>query len=109
MNWKLIFLLSLFGLAMSIATVYWIPGKIEPAFWLVIFILCAYFIAKNAPGKYFLHGFLVSLVNCVYIVCAHVLFYKDYITTNPEMKSMGKMMPFFHGHPRIQMIITGPF
>ncbi len=47
MNWNLIFKLSLFGLAMGIATVYWIPSNIEPYFWLVIFIICAYAIAKN--------------------------------------------------------------
>jgi uncharacterized membrane protein len=33
MNWKLIFLLSLFGLAMAIATVFVIPSNIEPLFW----------------------------------------------------------------------------
>ena len=35
MKWKLIFLLSLFGLAMAFATVFWIPSMIEPVFWLV--------------------------------------------------------------------------
>ena len=40
MNWKLIFLLSLFGLAMGIATVYVIPSRLEPMFWLAISILC---------------------------------------------------------------------
>jgi hypothetical protein len=36
MDWKLIFGLSLFGLAMAIATVFIVPSNIEPAFWLVI-------------------------------------------------------------------------
>ena len=35
-DWKLISRLSLFGLAMAIATVFAIPSNIEPAFWLVI-------------------------------------------------------------------------
>ncbi len=39
MNWKLILQLSMFGLAMSVATVYLIPSKIEPAFWLPIFLI----------------------------------------------------------------------
>ena len=47
MNWKLIFGLSLFGLAMAIATVFVIPSKIEPFFWLAIFIICAIVIAKG--------------------------------------------------------------
>jgi hypothetical protein len=50
MNWKLIFQLSLFGLAMGIATVFVIPSNIEPAFWLVIFLICAYLIAKQSPA-----------------------------------------------------------
>lgn len=40
MDWKLIFQLSLFGLAMAVATVYVIPSNIEPVFWLVIFLIC---------------------------------------------------------------------
>ena len=55
MNWKLIFQLSLFGLAMGIATVFVIPSRIEPVFWLVIFVICAYVIAKRCSRGYFLH------------------------------------------------------
>jgi Na+-transporting NADH:ubiquinone oxidoreductase subunit NqrB len=63
MNWKLIFALSLFGLAMGLATVFVIPTSVEPFFWLPIFMLCAFLIAKNAPGKPFLHGLMVGIVN----------------------------------------------
>ena len=59
MNWKLIFQLSLFGLAMGIATVFVIPSKIEPAFWLAIFLICAYVIAKRCAAGHFLHGLLL--------------------------------------------------
>ena len=72
MSWKLIFALSGFGLAMAIATVFVIPSSIEPLFWLAIFVVSAWLIAKKAPGKYFLHGFCVSLVNCVWITGAHI-------------------------------------
>jgi hypothetical protein len=51
----------MFGLAMGIATVFVIPSNVEPLFWLVIFVVCAYLIAKRARGRYFLHGVLVSL------------------------------------------------
>ena len=102
MNWRLIFLL-----AMSIATVFWVPEKAEMAFWLVIFLINAYFIAKNAAGKYFLTGFMVSLVNCVYIVAFHVIFYKTYMDNHPMMAAMGGKMPL-HNHPRLGMIVMGP-
>jgi putative membrane protein (TIGR04086 family) len=80
MNWKLILTLSLFGLAMALLTITTIPSKIEPVFWLIIFIICAYYIAKRAPGKYFAHGLMVSLVNCVWITAIHVIMSDTYIT-----------------------------
>jgi len=67
MNWKIIFQLSVFGLIMAIATVWLIPEKVEPIFWLFIFIFSAYIIAKAVGRRYFLHGFCVSLVNCIWI------------------------------------------
>jgi hypothetical protein len=82
MNWKLIFGLSLFGLAMAVATVYCIPSNIEPILWLVIFLLCAYLIAKNAAGKYFLHGFLVSIVNCIWITGVHIMLSSTYLASH---------------------------
>jgi hypothetical protein len=108
MNWKLIITLSLFGLAMAIATVYVIPSTIEPIFWLVIFITCAYFIAKKAPGKYFLHGFCTSLVNCIWITGAHILLFTTYIAKHVQELEMSNKMPILHGHPRQQMLIMGP-
>jgi uncharacterized membrane protein len=107
MNRKLIFQLSLFGLAMAFATVSWIPSNREPAFWGVIFIVCAYFIAKNCSGKYFLNGFLVSLVNSVWITSAHIVFYSTYIAHHPEQAAMISKGPI-PDLPRLMMLVTGP-
>jgi hypothetical protein len=107
MNWKLIFGLSLFGLAMSIATVFWIPMKIEPLFWLVIFVISAYLIAKKCTGNYFLHGFLVSIVNSVWVTGAHVALFKTYMGYHPNMARMNAHLPMM-GHPRMMMLIMGP-
>jgi uncharacterized membrane protein len=105
LNWKLIIQLSAFGLAMAVATVWWIPGRIEGIFWLGIFVYCAYTVAKQAPGNYFLHGFLISMVNCVWVTSAHVIFFRDYIATNPEALTM---TPFWPEHPRRVMLTMGP-
>jgi hypothetical protein len=107
MNWKLIFQLSLFGLAMGICTVYWIPSNVEPFFWLAIFIICAYLIARNCAGKFFLHGLLVSLVNCVWVTGAHVLLFKTYANNHP--KEIDQMVTMFQSNrPRLLMLFTGP-
>ena len=105
MNQKLIFQLSLFGFVMAIATVYWIPSNVESWCWLAIFIASAYLIAKQCTGKYFLHGFLVSLANCVWVTSAHVIFYQAYIANHLEEVAMMSWMPMY---PRTAMLVMGP-
>ena len=107
MNWKLIFLLSLFGLGMAFATISYIPSNIEPFCWLAIFIICAWIIARYAPGKYFLHGFLVSIVNCVWITAAHVYYYGTYIANHQDMVDMFNKLPMAD-HPKRMMVVMGP-
>ncbi|SDT69557.1 hypothetical protein SAMN05216490_5034 [Mucilaginibacter mallensis] len=108
MNWKLIFQLSLFGLIMAFGTVSLIPEKTEGIFWVVIFIFCAYVIAKRCTGRYFLYGFLVSIFNSVWITLAHVIFYNSYILHHMDMAKMGDNMHVLSTHPRLLMIILSP-
>ena len=107
MNWKLMFQLSLLGLAMSIATVFWISSGIEPIFWLLIFVFCAYSIAKKCSAKYFLYGFLVSLANSVWITSMHIILFKSYIQNHPQEAAMMANMPL-PDSPRLMMLLTGP-
>jgi len=107
MNKKLIFQLSLFGLAMAFATVYFIPSNIEPIFWLVIFIVCAYLIAKNCTEKYFLNGLCVSLLNAVWITVVHILLFDTYIANHSQEAAMMTKMPM-PDSPRLMMLMTGP-
>jgi len=107
MNWRLLFSLSLFGLAMGLVTVSLVPSMTEPFFWLVVFLVCAYFIAKFAPGKYFLHGLVLSLLNSVWITGSHILFYNSYIVHHPDMADMSSKTAMVH-HPRLLMALMGP-
>ena len=107
LNGKLILALSMFGLAMGIATVFVIPSNIEPVFWLAIFLVCAYLIAKRARGRFFLHGFLVSVVNSVWITSAHVLLFESYIARHAQEATMMAKMPM-PDSPRLMMLMTGP-
>ena len=106
MNFRLIFLLSLFGLAMAFATVYWIPSTIEPIFWLMIFLVCAFIIARQATGKYFLHGFLVSFFNSIWITAAHIALADTYLPRHPQEVAMMAKMPSLSA--RVSMLVTGP-
>jgi hypothetical protein len=108
MNWKIIIILSFFGLIMAFLTVFWIPTKSEPMIWLAIFILCGYIIAKYSPGRFFLHGFLISIFNSVWITGIHLTFYDTYIINHPEMLQMNNNLPF-KDNPKLLMLILGPF
>jgi hypothetical protein len=110
-NWKLIFQLSIFGLAMAIATIAVIPEKTEPFFWLLIFIICAYVVAKNVSSRYFLHGFLISIINSIWITSAHILYAAKYLGNHPQMSSMNGQMPLImQHHQRTSMAVLGlPF
>lgn len=92
---------------MAIATVFVIPSNIEPLFWLVVFVLSAYLIATRSPGKYFLHGLAVSLLNSVWITATHVLLFDSYIARHEEE---ARMMADLHMSltPRMFIAAAGP-
>ncbi len=107
MNWKLIFQLSVFGLIMAFGTISLIPQNFEFLFWLVIFAFCGTVIAKAAGGRYFLHGFIVSLVNSVWITSIHVIFYSTYTAHHPDIAKMTESLPLSN-HPRLLMVLMAP-
>ena len=107
MNWKFIFKLSIFGLAMALLTLSMIPMKIEPFCWLAIFVLCAYLIPKYVSGNYFMHGFMTSILNCVWITSIHFIFYRQYLVNHPGMAGTINNTAF-NLSPRALMLLTGP-
>ncbi|MES2109441.1 MAG: hypothetical protein V4577_11865 [Bacteroidota bacterium] len=108
MNWKLIFQLSIFGLIMAFGSVSLIPQKVEPVFWVVIFVFCSAVIAKACNGKYFLYGFYTGLLNCVWITSIHFLFYQKYIQNHNQLDSMMTWLPpSFGTHPRVAVALVG--
>jgi hypothetical protein len=93
MSWKLILSLSLFGLAMAIATVYVIPSDAEPAFWLPIFAISALVVARRAPGQFFLHGFFVGLTNWIWVAGAHIILSDTYLARHVQETAGLKTIP----------------
>jgi hypothetical protein len=107
MNWRLIFGLSIFGLAMAIGTVFVIPSNIEPICWLGIFLICAYVIARERSMGHFVHGLLVGIVNSVWVTAAHILFFGRYLESHPKEAGMINSMPLPNS-PRLMMALVGP-
>lgn len=106
MNWKLIFQLSLFGLAMAFATVFLIPPAIEPAFWLPIFLVCGFVIAKRRAAGHFAHGVVLGLANCVWITTTHLAFFNRYVAGHAQEAALLQSMPLLT-HPRLMMAMMG--
>jgi hypothetical protein len=104
MNWKLVGLLSLFGLGMGLATVFWIPSNTEPVFWLVVLGGSAYILAIRLPAQLFLHGVLVGLANSIWVTACHLLLFTTYIANHPREAAMVASMP----SPRLTMALAGP-
>jgi hypothetical protein len=103
-SWKLIFVLSLFGLAMGFATVFAIGPSLEPYAWLGVLVVCAWIIAKRAPGQFFLHGLLVCVVNSLWITAAHYLLFDKYAVNHAsELAMMARM-----GAPKTMILAFGP-
>src|SRR5437762_1029803 len=107
MNGKLIFTLSLFGLAMGTATVFVISSSSEPFVWLAIFLICAWAIARYATGRYFVHGLVLGLLNSVWMTASHVLMFDEYIANHPKEASMMSSMPL-PDSPKLMMALMGP-
>ena len=92
MNSKLILSLSLFGLIVALGTTYWILSDVEPYLWVAVSIACACFIAVKAPGRYFLHGFLVSIVCSFWMVIIHAALAAKYLASHiKEAEQYSKM------------------
>ena len=107
MNGKLILRLSLFGLAMAVATVFVVPQRAEPFLWLPIFVYCAYVIAKTVPERPFVHGLLLGLMNSVWITAIHILLFGAYLAHHPGEAGMMESMKMPIA-PQLLMAIVGP-
>ena len=107
MKWSLIFILSLLGFLMAIATIFLIPTSIEPFFWIPIFLVYAYIIAKRAEGDYFLHGLFLGIANSLWISLMHAMLFTKYIFNNGYVSETLAKLPKF-GPPRLMLLIYGP-
>ncbi len=106
MNWKLIFLLAILGIAMAFAGVLGLRGRIEGLVWLVIFIFYAIIIVRNTAGKYFLHAFITCVINGIWIGIIHAAFISTYLANHRVIAGIYRTMPLSN-HRRIMTMIAG--
>lgn len=107
MNWKLLFQMSILGLAMAFGTVSLIPWDVEVYFWIPIFILCAVVIARRCKDRLLFHGVMLILFNAIWYTGVHLLLYPDYIANHPEWLTLIKDSAI-QNHPRVAMLVGVP-
>ena len=105
MNWKLILGLSLVGLGMAFASVFSITPDIEPICWVAIFLVSTYFVASAAPGKYFLHGFIVCVIDCIFATATQVLLSATYLSRHQLQVDMYEKIHNQTGLTAVQIIL----
>lgn len=108
MSWKVIFLLSLFGVAVGFAGVYGLSGTAELIVWLFIFVIFAVVIVRSRSGDYFVHALLASILAGLWVGIMHAAFINTYVAHNARLRAGYAMIPKT-AHPRLMMVLTGPF
>ena len=108
MNLRLVACLSCFGVVLGVASVLGVihPGQ-ERWFWLVTAVVSIIVIARAAPGRYFMHGFLVGLFAGMLAPLIQGLAFNSFLAHNPSADEAFKRLPASIP-PRVLVICTAP-
>ena len=107
MNWNLIVRLSFFGFIMGAVSILTISIFWFTVLWLIIYGACVFVIAKRCTEKYFLNGFMLSMLNMGWATGFHIIFYTIYLTNNPIIELLYTLLPYSE-FPRLGMIFMAP-
>jgi hypothetical protein len=107
MNWKLVFQLAVFGIAMGLGTVFFVPSAIEPILWLIVFLLSAYTIAKRCVRLRFLNGLVVGLLDSLLKTTVHMVLYSTYVARHSQEIAMIRQMTSAVS-PRLLILLSSP-
>ncbi len=107
MDRKLIGMLSVAGVVMGFASVMGWTQHREGVLWLVIAVASAFVIAREAPGKYFLHGLWTGLLAGMASALIQLAMYSTYLANNPDTAAQIQTMPA-NMNPRVMLLIFAP-
>lgn len=107
MNFGLVLMLSLFGVAIGLASAFgFVPPGIETLLWIVVAIVCAVVIAKQT-GRPFLHGFLTGLFAGVIATLIQATLFGQYLAHHPKAADSFKALPS-NLSPRLLVAVMSP-
>ena len=106
-NWRLILILSLLGIAMGVASVFGLTSQRDWLAWLFVGAYSAWAIAHRTDEELFLHGFYLGILIGIFNSAVQALFVTTYLTNNPRMVEALNALP--QGlHPSAVILIMGP-
>ncbi len=83
MRWKVILLLSLFGLLMGALSLGGFTRGIELWYWIAIAAISALVLARSAQQRHFLHGWFVGALSGLWNGTVQAAFFTTYAANNP--------------------------
>ena len=107
MNWRLIFLLSLFSIVLAAASILGFIQSFEWLMWLVVGIYCGWQFAGKVTDDFFLHGFYLGILNGILNSTFKAVFFHAYISNNPRMAHEFANLPQDLS-PQLVLLIMGP-
>ena len=78
-------MLSIAGAGMGFITLYVSVLKVEQVLWLIVFILSSFVIQRYAERRYFLHGFVIGIVDYTVAAIVHIICFKTYGAHHKEI------------------------
>jgi hypothetical protein len=109
MNWRLVLLLSLLGVAMTVPAVMGVfTETMELTAWVIIAVAAALLLAARGAGT-FGNGFMAGLLMGLWQHLLVFVLWDMYIAANPEFAAtLAEDNPFKGMDPRLGMLIAGP-
>lgn len=107
MNLKL-WLLTLFGVAMGLASVYGYTQSYEWVYWLVIALISGAVIARVADRQIFVKSVVVGLFMGIFAGVIQAAMFDTYLANNPRSLDGLKQIPMSL-EPQYVLLFTGPF
>lgn len=108
MNIRLILMLSLFGLVAAVASILgYLQSGLETVVTAVIAIVCSLVLARQAPGKFFLHGLVTGFISGALMSLAQAAFMSTYLAHNPKAAETFKTLPA-NMTPAILVLVMTP-
>ena len=109
MNWKIIILLSLIGIAIAVGAIFGIVNSSYILVYMIIFaIVSGVIISRTCETAPFMHGVMVGLLSGIFGSMIQALMFDTYLKNNPSSLDGFKNITT-NLQPQFVLLFSGPF